>query len=114
MYKKPKPSKDDADPVLADFATDSIKCYDMDKNPHIKTVSADLSDPEVHGACQLALAAWKVLHCRDAGRIDMRYEKMEKDRFPTSWKYVTLSFTLLHGHPYSFYSPPLFLSLELD
>lgn len=82
VYKKPKQSKDGADPVLVDFATDLIKGYDMDKNPHMDTVSADLSDPEVHGACQLALAAWKVLHCRDAGRIHTRYDKMEKGSVP--------------------------------
>lgn len=33
----------------------------MDKNPHMDTVSANLSDPEVHCACGLALATWKVL-----------------------------------------------------
>ncbi|MCJ1269491.1 hypothetical protein MMC22_009383 [Lobaria immixta] len=82
VYKKPKPSKGDVDPVLVGFATASIKSCDMDKNLHMDTVSADLSDPEVHGACQLALAAWKVLHCRDAGRIDTRYNKVEKGSVP--------------------------------
>lgn len=67
---------------LVDFATASIKSCDMDKNPLMDTVSADLSHPEVHGACQLVLAAWKVLHCRDAGRIDTRYDKMEKGSVP--------------------------------
>lgn len=82
VYKKPRPSKGDADPELVDFATDSIKNDEMDKNPHMDTVSADLSDPEVHCACQLALAAWKVLHCRDAGRIDTRYDRMGQGAVP--------------------------------
>lgn len=82
VYKKPRPSKDDADPILVDFATCSIKNDDIDTKPHLDVVSADLSDPEVQGACQLALAAWKVLHCRDAGRIDTRYDRLGKGAVP--------------------------------
>ena len=59
-----------------DFASDDVKNAPMDGKGHMDVVSADLSDPQVLSACQLALRTWKALRCRDAGRIDTRFDKM--------------------------------------
>lgn len=48
----------------------------MDEDAHMDVMAADLADPLVQSACQLALAAWRMLPCRDAGRIDTRFNKM--------------------------------------
>ena len=59
-----------------DIASDDVKYTPMDDKGHMDMVSADLSDPQVFIACQLALRTWKALRCRDAGRIDTRFDKM--------------------------------------
>ena len=76
VYKKPERSNDGNGPEFIDFASDIVKNYPMDENVHMDVVTADLSDPQVHSACQLALAAWRVLRCRHAGRIDTRFDRM--------------------------------------
>lgn len=42
----------------------------------------DMSDPEVQAACQISLAAWKILGCRDAGRVDLRFDSLEANAVP--------------------------------
>ncbi|KAL4916117.1 hypothetical protein BDW62DRAFT_109243 [Aspergillus aurantiobrunneus] len=42
----------------------------------------DMSDPEVQAACQVSLAAWKILGCRDAGRVDLRFDSLEPNAVP--------------------------------
>ena len=59
-----------------DLASDDVKNAPMDGKSNMDVVSADLSDPQVFSACQLALRTWKALRCRDAGRIDTRFDKM--------------------------------------
>lgn len=59
-----------------DFASDDVKNAPMDGKGHMDVVSADFSDPQIRSACQLALGTWKALRCRDAGRIDTRFDKM--------------------------------------
>ncbi|KAK3168222.1 hypothetical protein OEA41_004668 [Lepraria neglecta] len=82
VYKKPELSNDGSGPEFIDFASDIVKNYPMDENVHMDVVTADLSDPQVHSACQLALAAWKMLHCRHAGRIDTRFDGMGEKGVP--------------------------------
>ena len=67
---------------LIDFAADTVKNAPMDTNPHMTVVPTNLADPQVYGACQLALAAWKALGCRDAGRIDTRFDRMDEAGLP--------------------------------
>ena len=75
VYKRSERSNDGKVSEYIDFASDSVKNAPVDKNPHLQVVTADLADPQVERACQLALAAWKVLGCRDAGRIDLRFDR---------------------------------------
>lgn len=78
VYKRPpRPSEGDGeDDEFIDFASDSVKNAPMDTNSHMTVVSVNPTDLQVHSACQLALAAWKALGCRDAGRIDTRFDRM--------------------------------------
>ena len=78
IYKR-RPQSLDSDGSydnIVDFAADVVKNAPMDTNPHMTVSSADLAEPQIHSACQLALAAWKALGCRDAGRVDTRFDRM--------------------------------------
>ena len=78
IYKRPSQSLDgdgNHDDII-DFAADTVKNAPMETNPHMTVNSVDLAEPQVHSACQLALAAWKALGCRDAGRVDTRFDRM--------------------------------------
>lgn len=44
--------------------------------------SPDMTDPQVESACQVALETWKILGCRDAGRVDMRFGVDREDSVP--------------------------------
>ena len=72
IYKRGDGNYDD----IIDFAADTVKNAPMETNPHMTVNSVDLAEPQVHSACQLALAAWKALGCRDAGRVDTRFDRM--------------------------------------
>ena len=41
-----------------------------------------MDDPKVKRACQVALDAWSVIGCRDAGRVDIRFDSNEPDAVP--------------------------------
>ena len=78
IYKR-SPQTQDGDgnyDDIIDFAADTVKNAPMDTNVHMTVSSADLAEPQIHSACQLALAAWKALGCRDAGRVDTRFDRM--------------------------------------
>ncbi|KAL4965848.1 D-alanine--D-alanine ligase family protein [Aspergillus stella-maris] len=36
-------------------------------------------EPQIQNACRLAVKAWTVLDCRDAGRVDMRFDSCKAD-----------------------------------
>lgn len=42
----------------------------------------DLTHPQIQAACQVSLDVWKLLGCRDAGRIDIRFDSNEPDAVP--------------------------------
>jgi D-alanine-D-alanine ligase-like ATP-grasp enzyme len=44
--------------------------------------SLNMDDPQVRAACQVALKTWKILGCRDAGRVDMRFGIGAEDSVP--------------------------------
>ncbi|UNI18429.1 hypothetical protein JDV02_004698 [Purpureocillium takamizusanense] len=44
--------------------------------------SHDMDDPLIKAACQVALDAWNALNCRDAGRVDIRFNSNELDPTP--------------------------------
>lgn len=67
---------------IIDFAAETVENAPMDTNPHMTVISADLAQPRTHSACQLALAAWKALGCRDAGRVDTRFDRMGEAGLP--------------------------------
>ena len=76
VYKDRRTFGDRVISDYVDFASDDVKNAPMDGKGHMDVVSADLSDPQVFSACQLALRTWKALRCRDAGRIDTRFDEM--------------------------------------
>lgn len=41
-----------------------------------------MKDPQVQAACETALATWKLFNCRDAGRVDLRFDKSGPDGVP--------------------------------
>ena len=83
-YKQSSQSLDDDENYddIIDFAADTVKNAPMDTNPHMTVNSADLTEPQINSACQLALAAWRALGCRDAGRIDTRFDRMGDEGLP--------------------------------
>ncbi|KAI9036460.1 D-alanine--D-alanine ligase family protein [Aspergillus affinis] len=42
----------------------------------------ETTDPQIHAACLLALETWAVLDCRDAGRVDIRFDSCKADSTP--------------------------------
>jgi D-alanine-D-alanine ligase len=61
--------------VFNEQAKDAIYSYDM-KTYYEQFVSYTLPEMEVAGPCaELALHAWKLLGCRDGGRIDIRMDE---------------------------------------
>lgn len=44
--------------------------------------SHDMDDTQIKAACQVALDAWNVFSCRDAGRIDIRFDSDKPDSGP--------------------------------
>lgn len=44
--------------------------------------SHDMNDPQIKAACKVALDAWNILGCRDAGRVDLRFDSEASDSVP--------------------------------
>lgn len=44
--------------------------------------SLDMDDPHIGAACQVALDAWNVFGCRDAGRVDIRFDSDKPNSVP--------------------------------
>lgn len=42
----------------------------------------DMDDPQVKAACQVSLDTWTALGCRDAGRVDIRFNSDDADGVP--------------------------------
>lgn len=43
---------------------------------------ARVEDPQISAACKVGLEAWKILMCRDAGRVDIRFNNDASDGVP--------------------------------
>ena len=56
------------------FASDDVENAPMDGKESYGRGLSELVRSTVHNACQLALETWKVHRCRDAGRIDTRFD----------------------------------------
>lgn len=99
---------------ILDFAADTVNNapMDMDTNPHMTVISADLAEPQIHSAYQPALTAWQVLGCRNAGRVDTRFDRMGDTGLPCileinpipgiipDWSHLALTATS-NGLPYN-------------
>lgn len=59
--------------------------------------SLNMDDPQVRAACQVALKTWKILGCRDAGRVDMRFGVGEGDSVPNVLKVCIIPLILKAG-----------------
>ncbi|KFY92803.1 hypothetical protein V500_04030 [Pseudogymnoascus sp. VKM F-4518 (FW-2643)] len=68
------PTSSSGTSATLDFPTETS---DFDYND-----SPDMTDPQVEAACQVALETWKILGCRDAGRVDMRFGVDREDSVP--------------------------------
>lgn len=113
VYKRTPQSLDDDGKYddIIDFAADAVKNAPMDTNPHMTVISADLAEPQIHSTYQLALAAWKALGCRDAGRVDTRFDRTGDAGLPCileinpipgiipDWSHLALT-TTSNGLPY--------------
>eukprot|EP01089_Gocevia_fonbrunei_P014763 TRINITY_DN4124_c0_g1_i1.p1 TRINITY_DN4124_c0_g1~~TRINITY_DN4124_c0_g1_i1.p1 ORF type:complete len:350 (-),score=53.40 TRINITY_DN4124_c0_g1_i1:9-1058(-) len=64
-----------------DFMSVDIKNTEMWENK-VEETKGDMDDPEVKAACETALKIWRVLGCRDAGRVDMRSDIIGKGAVP--------------------------------
>jgi len=76
-----------------DFATLDLK-PSADRGGLMKEILADRRDPVVRRVEQVALDAWKVLGCRDIGRVDIRCDRVGADAVPFVME-VSLFFSFL-------------------
>ncbi|KAK6511290.1 hypothetical protein TWF481_000211 [Arthrobotrys musiformis] len=64
---------------MVDFYTFDVK---VGHGSHGFRSEPDPNDPEVIKACEVALQSWRLLKCRDLGRIDVRSDKLGPDAVP--------------------------------
>ncbi|KAF3108992.1 hypothetical protein TWF569_006193 [Orbilia oligospora] len=64
---------------MVDFCTFNLK---VGHGSHSLQSVPDPKDPEVIKACEIALQSWRLLKCRDLGRIDVRSDKFGPDAMP--------------------------------
>lgn len=56
----------------------------------------DMTEPQIEAACQVALGAWKLLNCRDCGRVDIRFDSDNPGSIPNVLEVGTMYY------PYDF------------
>ncbi|CAG8087892.1 unnamed protein product [Penicillium nalgiovense] len=56
--------------------------------------SHDMDEPHIKATCEVALRTWKVLNCRDAGRVDIRFDSDEPGSVPNVLE-VSISIILI-------------------
>ncbi|KOS19530.1 D-alanine--D-alanine ligase [Escovopsis weberi] len=59
----------------------------------------DMDDPLIKAACQVSLNAWAALGCRDAGRVDLRFDNDGPDAIPNVLEVNPISGLLPHHSP---------------
>ncbi|KAJ5095836.1 hypothetical protein NUU61_005192 [Penicillium alfredii] len=84
---------DHANPEFASRKSKSSK----DKLLVYRDHDLTLTDSQIQAACRVALDAWKVFGCRDAGRIDIRFDSDEPNAIPNVLEVNPIS-GLLPGH----------------
>ncbi|KAI0120653.1 hypothetical protein BJ170DRAFT_704648 [Xylariales sp. AK1849] len=75
----------------ADFAGSNVKGEDTDKKWIGRTHSPHTADAQVQKVYNVALDTWKALRCRDAGRVDTRFDTMHEDAIPNVLEINTIA-----------------------
>ncbi|KAE8146521.1 hypothetical protein BDV25DRAFT_49225 [Aspergillus avenaceus] len=85
-----------SDATKHDFASRQSKASSGDERL-VRNDAVAMDDPQVQAACQVALDAWNVCGCRDAGRVDIRFDAETPDAIPNVLEINPIS-GLLRGH----------------
>ena len=80
IWKKPTDATNGVDGhAESEFASRQSK---SSKDKLLVYQDHDLTHPQIQAACHVSLDAWRVFGCRDAGRIDIRFDSNEPDAVP--------------------------------
>ena len=61
----------------------------------------DMDEPHIKATCEVALRTWKVLNCRDAGRVDLRFDSDEPGSSPNVLEVSTSIILIISDARYS-------------